>query len=116
MSACNTGLTCAALPLVNSPGTSIACTTEADAEARIAATGATGGMVGDGSAATVPVPSTQTSPATGSAAPATSPSTSGGDVKLQNGQAAQQQNAKFATLTSSSTCQGHYVCIESFLR
>ncbi|TFK52094.1 hypothetical protein OE88DRAFT_1608390, partial [Heliocybe sulcata] len=42
---CNTGagLTCAALPLVNSAGTSITCTTQADALARIAATGATGG-------------------------------------------------------------------------
>ena len=32
---------CAALPLVNSPGTSITCTTQADLDARIAATGAT---------------------------------------------------------------------------
>jgi len=37
---CSGGTTCAALPLVNKPGTSIACTTQADAEARIAATGA----------------------------------------------------------------------------
>lgn len=39
-------LTCAALPLVNSPGTSITCTTKADAETRIANTGATGGLTG----------------------------------------------------------------------
>jgi hypothetical protein len=39
-------LTCAALPLVNSPGTSITCTTTADAESRIANTGATGGLTG----------------------------------------------------------------------
>ncbi|RPD53902.1 hypothetical protein L227DRAFT_616589 [Lentinus tigrinus ALCF2SS1-6] len=38
---CAGGLTCAALPLVNSPGTSITCTTSADRDARIAATGAT---------------------------------------------------------------------------
>jgi len=37
---CAAGLTCKALPLVNSPGTSITCDTEADANARIAATGA----------------------------------------------------------------------------
>ncbi|PIL34560.1 hypothetical protein GSI_03338 [Ganoderma sinense ZZ0214-1] len=37
---CNTGLICAALPLVLSPGTSIACTTAADRDARIARTGA----------------------------------------------------------------------------
>ncbi|KAF9054389.1 hypothetical protein BJ165DRAFT_1338404 [Panaeolus papilionaceus] len=42
---CN-GLTCAALPLVNSPGTSITCTTLDDARTRIAATGATGGLTG----------------------------------------------------------------------
>jgi len=39
-------LTCAALPLVNKPGTSITCTTTSDAQARIAATGATGGITG----------------------------------------------------------------------
>ncbi|KAI0374556.1 hypothetical protein BV20DRAFT_961760 [Pilatotrama ljubarskyi] len=41
--ACAGGLVCAALPLVNSPGTSITCTTAADRDARIAATGATAG-------------------------------------------------------------------------
>ncbi|KAH9892887.1 hypothetical protein C8Q73DRAFT_648737, partial [Cubamyces lactineus] len=39
---CAGGLICAALPLVNSPGTSITCTTAADRDARIAATGASG--------------------------------------------------------------------------
>ena len=62
---CAGGLTCVALPLVNSPGTryashhqcfisqatnqdfhSTTCDTVADATARIAATGATGGLVG----------------------------------------------------------------------
>ncbi|GLB41792.1 putative carbohydrate-binding module family 19 protein [Lyophyllum shimeji] len=43
---CSGGLTCAALPLVNKPGTSITCTTAADAAARIQATGATGGITG----------------------------------------------------------------------
>ncbi|KAF9485474.1 hypothetical protein BDN70DRAFT_823624, partial [Pholiota conissans] len=43
---CASGLTCAALPLVNSRGTSITCDTSADALARIAATGATGGLTG----------------------------------------------------------------------
>ncbi|KAI0645366.1 hypothetical protein C8Q79DRAFT_1010336 [Trametes meyenii] len=40
---CAGGLVCAALPLVNSPGTSVTCTTTADRDARIAATGAMGG-------------------------------------------------------------------------
>jgi len=39
-------LTCAALPLVNKAGTSVTCTTTSDALARIAATGATGGLTG----------------------------------------------------------------------
>jgi len=43
---CSGGLTCEALPLVAKPGTSLACTTEADALSRIQATGATGGIDG----------------------------------------------------------------------
>ncbi|KIM83062.1 hypothetical protein PILCRDRAFT_784254 [Piloderma croceum F 1598] len=45
---CAASTTCAALPLVNSKGTSIACTTQSDAEARIKASGATGGLTGSG--------------------------------------------------------------------
>lgn len=48
LESCGAALTCAALPLVNSPGTSITCTTLSEAEARIAATGATGGLTGSG--------------------------------------------------------------------
>lgn len=43
---CSSPLSCFALPLVNSPGTSITCTTEADATTRIANTGAQGGITG----------------------------------------------------------------------
>ncbi|KAH9989941.1 hypothetical protein BJV77DRAFT_948011 [Russula vinacea] len=43
---CASTLQCVALPLVNKPGTSITCDTQQDAEARIANTGATGGLVG----------------------------------------------------------------------
>jgi hypothetical protein len=43
---CAASTICAALPLVNKPGTSITCTTESDALARIKATGATGGLTG----------------------------------------------------------------------
>ncbi|KAI5118764.1 hypothetical protein M0805_004850 [Coniferiporia weirii] len=39
-------VTCAALPLVNKAGTSVACVTQAEALSRIAATGATGGLTG----------------------------------------------------------------------
>jgi len=45
---CGATLECIVLPLVNSPGTSVTCTTQADALTRIAATGATGGLTGSG--------------------------------------------------------------------
>ncbi|KDQ61048.1 hypothetical protein JAAARDRAFT_32043 [Jaapia argillacea MUCL 33604] len=41
---CDSGTTCFALPLVNTPGTRVACTTLSDARSRIKATGAKGGM------------------------------------------------------------------------
>ena len=44
---CAGGLVCAALPLVNAPGTSITCTTQQDAIDRITRTGATGGLTGN---------------------------------------------------------------------
>jgi hypothetical protein len=71
---------CAALPLVNKPGTSIACTTQADVDARIAATGATGTATGttsvsiahlQGEPLITPI---QAAPSTSAAAPASSPS------------------------------------------
>ncbi|RDB29153.1 hypothetical protein Hypma_015100 [Hypsizygus marmoreus] len=54
--ACAPGTVCAALPLVNSPGTSITCTTAADRDARIAATGAKAGAVVPPPAADPPAP------------------------------------------------------------
>ncbi|KAF9493188.1 hypothetical protein BDN71DRAFT_1372079, partial [Pleurotus eryngii] len=43
---CASGTVCLALPLVNKPGTSIACDSESDATARILAAGAEGGLTG----------------------------------------------------------------------
>ncbi|KAF8720439.1 hypothetical protein AX14_010958 [Amanita brunnescens Koide BX004] len=45
---CGATTKCFALPLVNSAGSSVTCTTPDDAKARIAATGATGGITGSG--------------------------------------------------------------------
>lgn len=45
---CSGGTQCFALPLVNKPGTSLACDTQADATARFAASGVTGGITGSG--------------------------------------------------------------------
>lgn len=116
---CSGDLQCFALPLVNSPGTSITCTTAADAEARISASGATGGITGDGSAAPAPAPapsSAPSAPAPPSAsappsAPAPTPNgnaggAAGGDFKTQNGLDAQDQNAEFETLDADSPCTG----------
>ncbi|KDR80530.1 hypothetical protein GALMADRAFT_240832 [Galerina marginata CBS 339.88] len=111
-------LTCAALPLVNSPGTSITCTTLAEAVARIAATGAAGGLTGSGSAAsnksmssdeaTIP-PVSPKEPA----APAPKAPASGSGFKLQNGKDAQALNAKFASLTANSACTaGENACVD----
>jgi hypothetical protein len=46
VTACSGGTQCFALPLVNKAGTSLTCDSQADAEARITATGATGGVQG----------------------------------------------------------------------
>ncbi|KIK61913.1 hypothetical protein GYMLUDRAFT_42332 [Collybiopsis luxurians FD-317 M1] len=122
--ACAGGTTCAALPLVNSPGTSITCTTTADAEARIAATGATGGLTGSGASAASGSASASTpanaasgasasaaAPATNNAAASTS-SSSAKSFTLSNGQEAQKLNAQFATLTASSSCTaGQNACV-----
>ncbi|KAF7796704.1 hypothetical protein EIP86_007887 [Pleurotus ostreatoroseus] len=84
---CSGGLTCVALPLVNSPGTSVTCDTEADAEARIAATGASGGIAGRSLE-------------------------SRASFTLQNGIDAQGLNAKFATLSAGSSCtSGENACV-----
>ncbi|KAI0823139.1 hypothetical protein BC628DRAFT_1421254 [Trametes gibbosa] len=70
---CAGGLVCAALPLVNSAGTSITCTTAADRDARIAATGnaapGTGAAAGSGaSAATTTAAASSSAAATASTA------------------------------------------------
>ncbi|KAJ3760229.1 hypothetical protein EV360DRAFT_40248 [Lentinula raphanica] len=119
---CGSGEVCAALPLVNSAGTSITCTTTADAEARIAATGASGGLTGDGSTAAASSASSGTDSAAASGATAataatnqaatSSTSSSTSSFALSNGQAAQKLNAQFATLTASSSCtSGENACV-----
>ncbi|RDB23349.1 hypothetical protein Hypma_009103 [Hypsizygus marmoreus] len=115
---CSATLSCLALPLVNKAGTSIACTTEADAAARIEASGATGGITGSGSAAPVsstPKPSTppaQNAPAAPATTTPVTPAPASGDFKLQNGKDAQALNAKFATLSADSACTaGDQACI-----
>ncbi|KIJ68783.1 hypothetical protein HYDPIDRAFT_147368 [Hydnomerulius pinastri MD-312] len=68
LQACNTGLICAALPLVNSAGTSITCTTQSDVNARIAATGATANSTTTASttASGTPTPTSTTTTGSGS--------------------------------------------------
>jgi len=123
---CAGGTQCFSLPLVNKPGTSTTCDTEADAVARIAATGATGGLTGSGSSsgntsgsgsdsspsqasATTTTVAPQ-STATPESSSSTSSSSSGG-FALSNGKAAQKLNAEFASLTSSSKCTSGNACV-----
>jgi len=88
---CAGGLQCFALPLVNSPGTSVTCDTEADATTRIGASGASGGIFGK-----------RDVPALARRAAFTK----------QNGLDAQKLNAKFQTLSTSSSCtSGENACI-----
>ncbi|EAU90545.1 hypothetical protein CC1G_00929 [Coprinopsis cinerea okayama7 len=110
---CAGGLTCAALPLVNAPGTSITCTTVADAEDRIARTGATGGLTGNGAGnggntGNTPAPAPAPAPAP-SPAPQAPPA---GDFRAENGRQAQALNAQFATLNENSPCNaGENACV-----
>ncbi|CDO73536.1 hypothetical protein BN946_scf185014.g6 [Trametes cinnabarina] len=84
---CSGGLTCVALPLVNSPGTSVTCDTEQDAADRIARTGASGGLRGRDIEARAA-------------------------FTLQNGQEAQALNRKFQSLNANSPCQeGENACV-----
>ncbi|KZS99882.1 uncharacterized protein LAESUDRAFT_765126 [Laetiporus sulphureus 93-53] len=117
LQSCGSGLSCYALPLVNSVGTSITCTTESDAETRITATGATGGVTGSNFSSASSSVAVASSSATSSAA-ATSASVSAvsaassSNFLLANGQQAQQQNAEFASLTESSSCtDGDEACV-----
>ncbi|TFK39998.1 hypothetical protein BDQ12DRAFT_698039 [Crucibulum laeve] len=121
--ACSGGLVCAALPLVNKAGTSITCTTTSDAEARIAATGATGGITGSGAAApaasdATPIATTAAPAASSAPAPAVNASATGAavgsDFHLQNGKDAQALNQKFTTLSATAACTtGEVACIGS---
>lgn len=66
LTSCGSGLICAALPLVNSAGTSITCTTQSDLQSRIAATGATSGSNSTSSAVSSGVASASASAASAS--------------------------------------------------
>lgn len=118
---CAGGLQCFALPLVNAKGTSITCSTEADADARIAATGAQGGFKGTGAAASAPaVPvvaptpnNTQDNKPAATQAPAPAANAGAKPFTLDNGKDAQQLNKQFAGLNAGSSCQaGENACVD----
>ncbi|TBU64665.1 hypothetical protein BD310DRAFT_805284 [Dichomitus squalens] len=75
---CGGGLICAALPLVNSPGTSITCTTAADRDARIAATGAKSDAQTNASSAKASATKSTAATKTSAAAAAASATAKGG--------------------------------------
>lgn len=115
LTSCGSGLMCAALPLVNSAGTSITCTTQADLNSRIAATGATAnGTSTKGSPSNVTTTSSLTSKATSPAGSGSS-SNSSAQTSLtllsslvapnfaQNGQNVNTSQAgEFPSLTSTN--------------
>ncbi|KAF7430810.1 hypothetical protein PC9H_006522 [Pleurotus ostreatus] len=120
---CSAPTKCFSLPLVNKAGTSLACTTESDAAARISASGATGGVTGNGAADNnnsgnnnsgnnANSSSAGNNAATSTPAPSNGSGTASGDFKAQNGRDAQALNAQFASLTPSSSCQdGAQACV-----
>lgn len=115
LTACAGGTICAALPLVNKPGTSITCTTAADRDSRIAITGATdagssAAAVGLGQAAV----NAAAAPSAASTAVATSSASSAKPFLKQNGQDALALNNAFTSLSADSTCAaGTNACINS---
>lgn len=124
---CAGGSSCFALPLVNAPGTSITCALESDAEARIAASGATGGITGNGGDAgedaptpeveeeEIPAPEAEEeeAPATEDDTATPAPTGGAGGFKQANGEAAQALNAEFAGLTADSPCEaGQNACVD----
>ncbi|KAH9019133.1 hypothetical protein EDB85DRAFT_584607 [Lactarius pseudohatsudake] len=106
ISPCAASLQCVALPLVNKPGTSVTCDTPQDAQDRIAATGATGGLVGKREVeerSTVQIE--QRAKVEHRAA-----------FTLQNGLDAQALNRKFGGLPASSPCTaGETACVNGQL-
>ncbi|TFK55737.1 hypothetical protein OE88DRAFT_1652184 [Heliocybe sulcata] len=117
---CAGGTQCFALPLVNSAGTSITCSTEDDAATRIAATGATGGVTGDGSTDSSSSSTGATATSASAAAPAaSSPAANNAAAAsgsksflISNGQDAQKLNAQFASLSADSSCtDGDNACV-----
>ncbi|EPT01271.1 hypothetical protein FOMPIDRAFT_1023366 [Fomitopsis schrenkii] len=123
LQSCASTLSCFALPLVNKAGTSVTCTTEADAAARIAATGVSGGVTGSGSTGSsssasdvstsdAATPTANTAVAIAPAASSSASSSSSSSLRLSNGQKAQQQNAQFAALTAEDSCtEGSEACV-----
>lgn len=116
LESCSAGTMCVALPLVNSKGTSITCDTQADALARIQATGVSGGLDGTGSSSSSPSGSSDTTTSTSSSSTSDSTtnnpttnnvaSTSFSETQHNNAIEAQKLNDKFSTLTADTPCSG----------
>ncbi|KAI0318731.1 hypothetical protein OF83DRAFT_913987 [Amylostereum chailletii] len=98
--ACAPSTICAALPLVNSAGTSITCTTASDRDARIAATGATSAGSGNASSSS----STPSSAASSTAASSTSTS---GDNNASNGGATGNNNGGGSSGNNNGNSSGN---------
>ncbi|OJT09141.1 hypothetical protein TRAPUB_14400 [Trametes pubescens] len=103
---CAGGLVCAALPLVNSAGTSITCTTAADRDARIAATGATAGdnaAAGGAAAASSSVAATTAAAASSSVAATTAAAASSAAATVASSSAAAATSTAAASGNNAGT-------------
>jgi hypothetical protein len=108
---CSGGLQCFSLPLVNKAGTSIACTTQDDAAARIAASGATGGISGDGSTSTSTEPTsdgssgTATPPSSDEPSGTATPSPSDGSADTTADPSSDESSTGVGPSTDSDDCE-----------
>ncbi|KAI0344099.1 hypothetical protein BDW22DRAFT_1128093 [Trametopsis cervina] len=111
---CGPGTVCHVLPLDNAPGTSPTCTTDADFNARIAASGASGAAAAPPAAAPPPPPPANNA-GKGAAAANTTAAASGGDPQssltldpaviatgFENDGQSQPEEGQVASLTSSN--------------
>jgi hypothetical protein len=119
---CAAGTSCFALPLVNKPGTSIACTTQQDADTRISTALAAPAGGGSSTPATTPATPPATTPATPPASntpdkSTTSTTSTGGaackTVRSCNAQDAIKLANDFKKLNANSPCTaGQNACVK----
>ncbi|KAG8812731.1 hypothetical protein FRC17_001878, partial [Serendipita sp. 399] len=112
VTACGGGLQCMALPLVNRPGTSVACDTREDGERRIVEAGGSGGLTGGGGGANVASSNNRGNNNNRGASVANvgednnNGGGGGGGFQAENARQAQELNRSFADIQEGQSCDG----------